>query len=245
MTQNLDINRIVEKVLDQIAQEARNGKPRQQVLPPAIAPKPKLAVTSPAANCDDELFVTDRVVSLGKIEKQLVGKKRLAITPGAVLTPSVRDYLKEHQISICTAMPGADASNQKSLTIIAGLTSYDPTNLVTRLTQERLNATASSSSCLIETTDKLAKQLADTNQLGVVLTTHHAVTLCLANRHATLRAVSVDREDQVESIVATVGANLLILSPRGRSCFQLQRMITRFLQMPSHACPEVLKARLA
>jgi hypothetical protein len=168
----------------------------------------------------------------------------LAITPGAVVTPSVRDYLKENRISICTSMPKTDSADQKAVSVVAALTSYDPTELVNRLTQQRFNATASSCSCLIETTDNLAKQLADPNQLGVILTTHHAVALCLANRHKTLRAVSIDREDQVESIAATVGANLIIISARGRSCFQLERMLTRFIRMPNHDCPEVLRTRL-
>lgn len=245
MPQNLDINRIVEKVLDQIAREAKGRNNNNNIV--EASPAAKNSVKPKSGGCEDngeELFVADRVVSLGRIEKQLAGKKRLAITPGAVLTPSVRDYLKENRISICTAMPKLGTKGQKPLSIIAGLTSYDPTELGNRLSQQRFDVTASSCGCLIETTDTLAEQLADPNQLGVVLTTHHAVTLCLANRHKTLRAVSIDNEDQVEPIVSTVGANLIVVSARGRSCFQLERIIARFARMANHTCPEVLKSRL-
>ena len=59
-----------------------------------------VAVQSEAAAGGSELVLTDRVVSLQSIRGRLAGTTRLVVTRTAVVTPAVRDELKENGIEL-------------------------------------------------------------------------------------------------------------------------------------------------
>ncbi|MGD9723968.1 MAG: hypothetical protein AB7O59_20330 [Pirellulales bacterium] len=60
---------------------------------------------------DGELLITAKVISTRELEHKLKGVTRLVVTRGAVLTPSARDMLREHRISMATAV--ADESDAR------------------------------------------------------------------------------------------------------------------------------------
>jgi hypothetical protein len=47
-----------------------------------------------------ELVLSDRVVTLRSIEGKLEGVARIAVSPKAVVTPAVKDELKQRQIEL-------------------------------------------------------------------------------------------------------------------------------------------------
>ena len=56
--------------------------------------------TSSPVNTSDELTIAERVVTLRSIEGRLTGVKRLVVPQRAVVTPTVKDELKQRQIEL-------------------------------------------------------------------------------------------------------------------------------------------------
>jgi len=62
-----------------------------------VASRNSLEATS---NADADLKVTERVVTLRTIEKQLSGVKRVLVQPKSVVTPAVKDELRARKIEL-------------------------------------------------------------------------------------------------------------------------------------------------
>ena len=113
-----DIERIVRAVMRRLA-ELPDAAAANLCAPPATA----------ECGADDELSVTAAVVSLAALEAQLAdrplssglpasvvppsavagrlsGLRRLVIRRGAVVTPAVRDLLRQYRIDVVTAIDG-------------------------------------------------------------------------------------------------------------------------------------------
>jgi hypothetical protein len=91
----------------------------------------------------------------------------------------------------------------------------------------------------------LAADLAAGSAMAIVVTAHPAAALCLANRHAKVRAILGTRADSVAGDAAAVGANLLIIDPAGLGFFAVKQIADRFLRGGPRECPEVFKKRLS
>jgi hypothetical protein len=233
----IDIDRIVREVLAELANPGVGDAP---------AARPAKPPTAPPSEIDGEVVVASRVVTLDELGGRLKGLRRLVVSPGAVLTPAVRDALRENNVALAfEAAPGQPASGAGRLVLVTAFTSFDPGPLVDALRNDGLEACATTSNCLIETTDSLAGRLRESGTLGLVLTSQVAAALCLANRLAGVRAVTGDSAAMVAKTAASVGANLLVLDPRGKSVFQLKQMIGEFFGPGPRRCPDALKMRLA
>jgi hypothetical protein len=57
-------------------------------------------VRSPPPTATNELVVSERVVTMRSIEGKLAGVSRLVITDRAVVTPAVKDDLKQRRIEL-------------------------------------------------------------------------------------------------------------------------------------------------
>ena len=76
------------------------------------------------------------------------------------------------------------------------------------------------------------------------MSTYPAVAICLANRHQGVRAVSGLDAATAVADAASVGANVLVLCPRGLGLTQLRQMIREFCREGVRECPEALRNRL-
>ena len=94
-TSDLDIDAIVREVLrrlEQHAAAARNGSDAQ-----ARFNEP---LTKPATAPAKELIITDRVVTLATLHKRLAGVQQVVVGQRAVVTPAVRDELRQRGIAL-------------------------------------------------------------------------------------------------------------------------------------------------
>ena len=169
----------------------------------------------------------------------------VVVAAGAVVTPAVRDELHRRRIGLVRADPqSAAAATRPAVVIVVGGPPFDPPVCWSGPRPRGLSRSSrGTSDCLIAATDQLASEVAKPDTLGVLLTRHAAAALCLANRHAGVRAV---RGTGPDAAVAADGRGR-----RGRTCwwsirgggtfFQLKQMVDEFCRggVSRRAVPEV------
>jgi hypothetical protein len=257
---SIEIERVVREVLAELAaaraegggrraeQEGRNGNraiasksevrsPKSEVRTSPLTPHP-----SPLP---PDLIVSARVVTMNDILGRLDSVRRVVVLREAIVTPAVRDELLRRGIPLEFA---ADAGNCRPaavrLSLVASGTEFDPTALAAALKREGFCAECSASDCLIAATDQLAAEVSKPDTLGVLLSRHVAVGLCLANRLAGVRAIAGGDASGVAASAAAIGANLLVADPQAGSFFQLKQMISEFGRGGVRPCPAAFRERL-
>ena len=102
---NLDsaaIDRIVQEVVRRLA-----ALDLSQASTAAPEAKPVEAKSS------ETLRLTERMIAWRTLEDRLVGVKTIEVLPNAVVTPLVRDLLKERRIRLEVVRPGSSTSKAK------------------------------------------------------------------------------------------------------------------------------------
>ena len=100
--------------------------------------------------------------------------------------------------------------------------------MVQSLAQEGIDVQTETSDCVIAATDKLAAAVAAGQALGLLWTRHTAAGLCLANRHAGVRAVLATSVSATAAAVAAVGANVLIVDPAVGTAYEKKQILRDF-----------------
>ncbi|MGA2254834.1 MAG: hypothetical protein ABSG53_09245 [Thermoguttaceae bacterium] len=230
-----EIERIVREVMTQL------GVASKTVTAPAPADSPPAVL--PAAR-HDELVVDSRVVTLELIAGRLHGTKQLMVPPGALVTPAVVDELRRKGVALVRGIAAASARTKlPRLLLVVGRTRHDPAATVQMLVQEGVDVQTESSDCMIASTDKLAAAIAQ-GQLGLLWTRHTAAGLCLANRHAGVRAVLAASVAATAAAVSAVGANVLVVDPTVGTAYEKKQILRDFCLGGIRQCPEALKKRL-
>jgi len=201
--------------------------------PPALPQEPS-----------DALVIDRRVVTLADLPEPTAAVRRVIVPLGTVVTPSVQDELRRRQIRLIVGEPAAVASGQSRVILMVAPTAYDATALAAALERDGFPAEPRRMDCLIRATDALAAELASETTMGLLLTAYPAAALCLANRHAGVRAILGTRADTVAGDAESVGANLLVIDPTALGFFALKQLGNRFLRAGPRRCPEVFRKRL-
>lgn len=247
-----EIETVVREVLARIAQLGDDATaPSTKLAPPAepATPPPLPAPQSPQ-RADDVLTVRDRVVTLAALEGRRPSIRRVVVPQGAVVTPAVKDYLREEGLSLEVALPpkeknGKDNGAGLKLAVITMGTPFDPAPLLAMLLSEGLAVTDSNKDCLIESVGELASAVSSGEALGLLLTRHVPAALCLANRREGVRAVAAETPEAVEKAARSVGANVLVVDPRKVGGLSRTMMNVRaFVGGGIRACPDVFAAVL-
>jgi hypothetical protein len=217
------------------------------VVAPAAAPSTAASSEAqPAAKPEDgESLVLDRrVVTLADLPDRIKAVQRVVVPQGAVVTPAVKDELQQRKIQLIVGEANvAPAEAAKAILMVAAST-YDAAPLAGALKREGLAVEPRRMDCLIRATDRLADDLKSGWMAGILATGYTAAALCLANRHAGVRALLGVRADTVAAEAASVGANLLVVDPATSGFWGLKQMASRFLRGGPRQCPEVFEKRL-
>ncbi len=217
-----DVERIVRQVL---AELTGAGKPT--------------GATAPVA----ELVLHRRVVSLADLEGRLQGVSRVVAPRGAVFTPAARDELKKYRVAIASHVAPSGAKAGGSVILATADTKFEPAPLVGALAAEGTRVERLPNVGLASVVAELAEQVAKGGNRGVLVTGRAAAAICLANRRPGVRAVQgLGLAGNAEAI-ASVGANLLVVDPQGRSLFELRGMVRELVRSQA-PCPAELKNML-
>ncbi len=227
-----DIERVVREVLAEL-KRAPASAPQEPA--PALASKP----------ANGELVLSTRLVTMDDIGDKLGGVRRVVVGPQAVVTPAVRDALRQRDIELSRATPAKGQSAKPlRLVVVAARTKMDPKLLAGSLQGEGIKAECRKTDCILAATDQLAAELAKGDALGILLTPHTTAAMCLANRLAGVRAVLASNAGNIEADLSAIGANLLVADPQSVSLFKLSRMAGDFYRGGIRPCPEVFRKRL-
>jgi hypothetical protein len=228
----LDIERVVREVLAELKRAPATATPE----PVSAAGDQKLA--------NGDLVLSTRLVTMEEIGDRLGGIRRVVVAPQAVVTPAVRDALRQRNIALSRAMPVKIVNTAPlRLVVVAARTKFDPELLKNTLQSEGIEVQCHKSDCMLAATDQLAGELAKGDALGLLLTPHTAAAMCLANRLAGVRAV-LGCNNNKEADLRAVGANLLVADPQSISLFKLVKMAGDYYRGGIRPCPEVFRKRL-
>ncbi len=205
-----------------------------------------------------EINIDGAVVSLSAIVElsvKLDGVRRLTVRRKAVVTPAVRDLLRQRKIELAYR---ADSEAVKKNEIhasaaprlivgVAGASNLQVDLLLKLLARASVAIQRLVPAGLLETIDELAHHLAEPAAIGLLLTAEPAAAVCLSNRLAGVRAMAAGDAGTLTALGATaqaIGANLLIVDPAGRGPFAMKQLIDRFCQGTPRTCPPQWRGRL-
>ena len=226
---------------------------------PAISPRPLAAETPgvraepapPIPNpqsptpCPGELVIHSRVVTLAELTR-LEGVRQLVVPRGAVVTPAVQDELRRLGIGVVESDQAAGEPAVAIRIVVGPLSAeFNPAALAAAMVREGFHARCSTIACLIAAVNKLAADVSHGETLGLLLTSHVAAAICLANRLPGVRAIWDRGGAAIHEAAAAVGANLLVADPKAGSLFELKRSVVEFVRGGIRPCPEVFQERLA
>ncbi len=209
-----DIDRIVHEVMQRLAM--LEGDPR--------------AVPSQADHAS--LRMNDAVISLASLEGRLDHVRQLIVNFGAVITPSVRDILRQCQIELVWVESTTTQANKTAQLVVANLTSWDISPLVDSLDRETRFLKCDSLPASIE---NMIHELTVLEHLGLIVTNTPEEAVCLANRNSGIRAVQGVHQANVKRAVSTIAANLLIMEPDPTHVFKTQELLRSFVCLPRHS----------
>jgi hypothetical protein len=191
-----------------------------------------------------EVALTARVVSLAELDGRLEGLKRLRVPAGAVLTPAVRDLLRQGNVAVEYGSGSADTARH---TLVVGLaeSAYEPAALVRAAAQTGTSVEQLARTGLAGVVSEMCDLVASGGKLGLLLCGQPAAGLCLANRRPGVRAALAADRRSVTDALEQVAANMLVVQPASRNFSDLRQMVIEFVRPGPRSCPEYLRSCLS
>lgn len=200
-------------------------------------------------NSRETLRLAERTIAWRTLEDRLVGVKTIEVLPNAVVTPLVRDLLKERRIRLEVVRLGASKekpSSHRSLSAEATVLwvgcdretfeahPHHVRGLVKDVEQEFL----AEKSLLDQGFSALAQLFAAKpagRTLRLWFTDRMAEAVCQANRHAHVRATWANDPEEAARNVAALRPNVLILPPARFSSWQVRQVVSAWTASPALA----------
>jgi hypothetical protein len=229
---NLDpaaIDRIVQEVVRRLA-----------ALDPSLR---SAALNEKSENVEKDsretLRLTERMIAWRTLEDRLVGVKTIEVLPNAVVTPLVRDLLKERRIRLEVVRPGGPKEKPSSNRSSSG----EATVLWVGCDRETFEAHPHHVRGLVKDVEQeflAEKSLVDqgfsalsqlfaakpaARTLRLWFTDRMAEAVCQANRHAHVRATWANDPEEAARNVAALRPNVLILPPARFSSWQVRQVV--------------------
>lgn len=231
------VQRLVAEVIRRLQTESGTAAP----LPASPAPAPASSYGAPETKSHGPAL-TDKVITLALLERLPAGTKHVVIDAKAVVTPSARDYAKEAAITIVRgggSPAAASAAPPRPFLIAHAQCKADPAAKAAAIARAVPAAQQLPPSGLADVITTLATHASRDAARGILLTSRPAVATILANRSASLRAVSGRDATQLVAAAADCQANLLIVDPAAFSG-GLERLCTDFAARPAGPLPSEL-----
>ncbi|HZZ73411.1 MAG TPA: hypothetical protein VFE24_14245 [Pirellulales bacterium] len=247
----LDVEQIVREVLARLSAarpDKAHGATREILATPAGAAK--------------RLVLSERVIALEQLRGRLAGIDSVQVCRGAIITPAARDFLKDNKISLAWQVAPAGgpsarversgisavagpANIRPALVVGVAETTWDPARALQPLTAAGHSVSRVAQSGLCTVTAEIADAVGKGGQIGLLFTSETAVAMSAANRVRGVRAATGDSPATIAAAVAAVGANLLILDPKARGSWELNRIVGDFVRGAPRTCPPRWQAILS
>lgn len=184
------------------------------------------------------LVLGDAVITLAALEGRLDGVREVTVRPTAVVTPAVRDALRERSIELSRTGEAVLGDGPDAGGIVVGTAACAAEPVSPRRLQEVLGVSVEllARVGLVDVVREMSEQVALGGTKGILFTSATAAAVCLANRHRGVRAVTVRDAEEAAQSSASIGANLLVVRPEGCSTWTQLRMAQKFMNCKAK-CP--------
>lgn len=173
--------------------------------------------------------VASRLVTLAELPPDLDGLKQIVVPAQAVVTPAVRDALKQRRVALTYAFKAPPAGKTPpAIAVAVAETKFHPVALVRSLSLDGAAVERSPAKDLPAAVDALASALSRHGAIGLLLTDNVSTALCLANRLPGVRAITAAEPGELRRAAAGAGANVLAMAPRKLGFFSLKRLAAQF-----------------
>jgi hypothetical protein len=193
------------------------------------------------------VMLAGRVISLAILEKLPAGVGRVSIEAAAVITPSARDHARDKGIAIerLAAANSRPAGVSVPFVVAHAECSGDAAARAAALARAVPGAAQLPASGLADIVAALALHASRDGARGILLTGKPTIACVLANRSASLRAVTARDPAALAAAAAECSANLLVVDPVSFPAAALSRLATELAARPAGEVPAPLAARPA
>lgn len=224
----------IQALVAEVVRRIRAAQPAAAPAPahvPAAAPPP-----GPAA-----ARLADRVITLVSLDRIPAGAREVAIDAKAVVTPAAVDRARERGL-VLTRHATQAAVPQRPFVIAQAACRGDVATRTAAIARAVPGAAQLPASGLADVVAAFASHASRDAARGVLLTGTPAVAVVLANRSASLRAVTARDAATLVAAAADTAANLLIVDPAAFAGGTLERLCADFHRAPHGAVPAELAA---
>lgn len=219
------IDRIVSNVLAQLqpsgASRAITAEP-----PPVESPAPLVAapVSKPVA-----IELLDPVITAKLLQDRATTASALRFGPKSLLTPSARDWL--HTRKVAWSRESITSATSTIATTAARRLLISTVTPTVRAVQSTLSRELPGWGCdligKVNEAVEMATRLIATAEAELVVAFSDRAELlaCYANRSAKVRAAVVSSVETLTAMAKSLGANLIVIDPNGRSYIELRNIL--------------------
>ena len=214
---------------------------------PASAPtEPAAAGQASPAVGPTGVAVAGRVIALAMLERLPPGTVQVLIEPAAVVTPSARDHARSKGIVIERMVTRAAATAAPTPFLVAQAEcAASAAQWAAAVARAVPGATQLPACGLADVVATLALHASRDAARGVLLCGRPAVAVVLANRSASLRAVTGRDPVSLAAAAAECQANLLVVDPASFPPAALPRLAADLAARPAGEIPAPLAAKPA
>jgi len=173
--------------------------------------------------------ISEAVVTQALLAETINGAKQVQIGPKAILTPSARDFVRNHGIQVLREPSTPRGAASIRLQVIATVSTpataasvegFQARGIAVDFRLLGIPAEAASQAISALCRGEAAKV--------VVFTSHPELVACLANRNDRLRAAAVADAAGAERVQKTLNPNLLAIDPSTRGVHELKALLKPF-----------------
>ncbi|MBL9092960.1 MAG: hypothetical protein JNL96_17210 [Planctomycetaceae bacterium] len=191
--------------------------------------------------------IAGSVISLADVEGKLTDVTTLAVGPRAVVTPAVRDLLRQRKIELVRdgAVARRNASNdvatKPNVAVAVAAKQYAAGRLVERLRRDGYAVQQLAQVGLAAAVRELGDEAVKGGMRGLLIADEAEVAVIALNRARGVRAIAGEDATAVARATGSVGANVLVVDPRRKNDFLIERLTKAWLTAKSTACPATLE----
>ena len=169
---------------------------------------------------------SDKVISTETLRDKLNNIKTLRVKPKTIVTPAVRDELRDRKITIVFDL-GTDNPNHRPATILLGTTCASTGNrlrdqLVAGGTQVQLHVDSCSSQLTTFVGDQVSMAMS-----ALIVTEKPYKAACTANRNANVRAVVINNTNELTAAKAELNPNCVVLNSSNVGRINLSNLLSQ------------------
>jgi hypothetical protein len=216
-----EIERIVRDVMSRLASERPAAAKPGNEAKEAETPKPAAATVG-------ELVLETKVVTLAEVQGRLVGIKQLSVVERAIITPAVRDLLRDKKVGLVRRAAGTQAggvASGRTIVVAAVDAKTVVAGLVRDLRSQGCKLEELAQAGLAAAVRELGDEVAKSGAIGLLVCDEPEAALIALNRRSGIRAVGGDDVASIERSAKAVGANAFVVRGSKVGGLQVKRWL--------------------